>query len=61
MPLQLPPLQVTSGFVVVSTNTFTNIAVNVNYDQKDDSLWPVDGFIIPEKAIVKFKKIGWLI
>lgn len=61
LPSKNPPLQVTSGFVVVSTNTFTNIAVNVNYNQKDDTLWPVDGFIIPEKAIVKFKKIGWLV
>lgn len=61
LPSQNPPLQVTSGFVVVSADAFTNIAVNVNYNQKDDTLWPVDGFVIPEKAIIKFKRIGWLV
>jgi hypothetical protein len=61
MPAEIPPVQVTTGFVVHATGDFTNIAVNVNYNLKKNTLWQVDGFIIPEKAIIKFKKIGWLI
>jgi len=60
IPKEMPPIQATTGFVVSTTKKFTNIATNVNYNQKLNSLWPVDGFVIPEKAIFKFKKIGWL-
>ena len=56
-----PLLQVTCGFIVSAEATLTNIAVNVNFNPKDNSLWPVDGFVIPKKAIIKFKKIGWLV
>lgn len=59
-PEKMPPIQVTTGFVVSAKKNFTNIATNVNYNPKTNSLWPVDGFVVPEKAIIKFKKIGWL-
>ena len=60
LPTFPPPLQVTAGFIVVATNKYTNISTNVNYNRTTGGLWPVDGFVIPDKAIVKFRKIGWL-
>jgi len=60
LPEETPPLQVTTGFVVKATNDYTNIATNINYNQKTNRLWPIDGFVIPKKATEKFKKIGWL-
>lgn len=61
LPKEAPPVQVTTGFVVVATDEFTNISFNANYNLKENTLWPVDGFVIPERAIIKFKKIEWLI
>lgn len=50
----------TTGFVVAATSQYVNIATNVNYDSDTHELWPVDGFVIPEEAIIRFKKIGFL-
>lgn len=59
-PPGLPPLQLTTGFIIETNDEFTNIAMSVNYNPITRNLWPVDGFIIPKKAIVKFKLIGFL-
>lgn len=61
LPKEVPPIQTTTGFIIVATNEFTNIAVNTNYNLNENTLWPIDGFVVPKRAIVKFKKIGWLI
>ena len=58
VPATPPSLQATAGFIVSAVDAYTNIATNVNYGS-DGALWPVDGFVIPQKAIVSFKKIGW--
>ncbi|MCL5410389.1 MAG: hypothetical protein M1324_00855 [Patescibacteria group bacterium] len=60
LPAELPSLQLTTGFIMVANDDYTNIATNVWYDQKDGTIWPVDGFVIPEKATTKFRKIGLL-
>ena len=57
-PKGIPPLQLTSGLIISSNRRFTIIATNVNYNPRTKTLWPVDGFVIPEKAIVAFRKIG---
>ena len=54
----LPPTQLTAGFVMAATDEYVNIATNVDYDEKDKTIWPIDGFVIPKKAIVEFKRIG---
>jgi len=58
MPLDLPLPQLTTGFIVKTTNDYTFIATNVHYDKNTGMVSPVDGLIIPEKAIIEFKKIG---
>ena len=55
-PEKMPPMQVTTGFIVSTTKKFTNIATNVNYNPKSNSLWPIDGFVIPEKVIKNSEK-----
>ena len=60
LPKQTVPLQVTAGFIVKATNTYVNIATNVNYYPRTRGVWPVDGLVIPKKAIIKFRKIGFL-
>jgi hypothetical protein len=60
IPKQFPAPQLTAGFIVVSTDKYTNIATNVNYNQKSNNFYPADGFVIPEKIIIEFKKIGKL-
>lgn len=60
MPDNLPGPELTTGFILVSNDYFINIATNVNYNEKDDSFYPVDGFIIPKKTIIKLKEIGLL-
>lgn len=60
LPKELPQIQATTGFIVVANDEYTNIATNVRFDAKTNMLSPVDGFVIPEKATIKFKKIGFL-
>lgn len=57
-PLDVPLPQLTTGFIIQTNDEFTFIATNVGYDKVTGKLFPVDGFIIPEKAIIEFKKIG---
>ena len=57
MPPTNQPTQLTIGFIISTNRSFTNIATNVNYNLKTGELWPVDGFVIPNKAIIKFKKL----
>ena len=59
-PIEPQKLQATTGFIISATDEYTNIATNVRYDQNTKKLWPIDGFVIPAKAIVEFKKIGFL-
>ena len=57
LPDKFPHTQLTTGFVVVATDDFVNIATNVSYDEKDGTIWPIDGFVVPKKAITEFKRI----
>lgn len=59
-PSEPQKLQATTGFVISATDDYTNIATNVYYDRKTKQLQPIDGFVIPQKAIVEFKKIEYL-
>jgi hypothetical protein len=59
MPKEAPSAQHTTGFIVSTNASFTMIATNVTRDQRTGALSPVDGFVVPEKAIVRFKKIGF--
>lgn len=58
MPDALPLPQLTAGFIIQTNDKYTFIATNVAYDKKTHTLSAVDGFIIPEKAILEFKRMG---
>lgn len=58
LPREMPVPQVTAGFVISANEKFVNIATNAKYDKKNGKLWPSDGFLIPKKSIIKFKKYG---
>jgi len=60
LPDELPHAQLAVGFVMVATDDYMNIAMNVSYDETDDTIWPVDGLVIPQKTVVKFERIGLL-
>lgn len=60
LPKEKPPLQATTGFIIKATNEYINIATNVRFDSTTKKMWPIDGFVIPKKTVVKFKKIGFL-
>jgi len=57
-PKELPPLQLTAGFIIDSNDKFTNIAMNVHYNQKTGGIQTVDGFLIPKGAKIEFRRIG---
>lgn len=59
-PAEPQKLQVTTGFIISATDDYTNIATNVYYDRNTGQLKPIDGFVIPQAAIIEFKKIGYL-
>lgn len=51
--------RLTTGFMIATNNSFTHIATNVRYDCVTGKLQPIDGFFIPNKNIIEFKKIGY--
>ncbi|MEX2410131.1 MAG: hypothetical protein WD607_01960 [Candidatus Paceibacterota bacterium] len=58
---QKPPLPIlTVGFIIETNDEFTNIATDVKYNKKTEELEPSRGVLIPEKSIIKFKKISFL-
>ena len=57
-PENNPPVQLTAGFIVEATDDYTNISTNVNYNLKTGELNPVDGFVLPNKTTLNFKKMG---
>ena len=59
MPLKTPLPRLTVGFIVSTNKYFTHIATNIEYDEMKEIIYPIDGFLIPEKTIIKFKKIGY--
>ena len=58
IPSSFPNPRLTAGFVIETTDEYTFLATNVSYSS-DGQLSPVDGFVIPTKAIIEFKKIGF--
>lgn len=58
VPKELPTPQLTAGFILQTNDQYTFIATNVRYDKKNHTLSAVDGFIIPEKVILEFRKMG---
>ncbi len=59
LPEELLLLRLTTGFIIATNDNFTHIATNVTYDRATRKLQPVDGFFIPNKNIIEFKKIGY--
>ena len=59
LPSKMPLPRLTVGFIVSANKDFTHIATNIEYDAEKEKIYPVDGFLIPEKTIIKFKKIGY--
>ncbi len=57
LPQEFPKPRLTAGFIIETNDSHTFIATNVSYDELGEII-PVDGFVIPEKSIVEFKKIG---
>lgn len=60
IPKGLPLPQLTTGFVIKENKNFLNIATNVGFNKRTNLLELKDGFLIPRKTILKFKKIGYL-
>ena len=58
LPKELPLPQLTLGFVIETNEAFTHIATTVRYDTSTHTLQALDGILIPEKAIINFRKIG---
>jgi hypothetical protein len=58
LPKELPSPQLTAGFIIEANDEFVFIATNVDYYAETREVSPVDGFIIPKKTIIEFKKIG---
>ncbi|MEA1929375.1 MAG: hypothetical protein U9M92_00600 [Patescibacteria group bacterium] len=60
LPKEIPLPSITSGFIISESAEFVNIATNVDYDEKTNTVSPVNGFLIPRKSIIEFKKVGYL-
>lgn len=58
LPEALPAPRLTTGFIIETNDEYTLIATNVAYNNETGEITPVDGFVILEKAILEFKKIG---
>lgn len=58
LPKELPLPQLTMGFIIAANEEFTNIAMSVKYDSATGRLWPVDGFVVPKKAQIKFLRLA---
>ena len=58
LPDSVPDEQLTAGFIVETTDDYTNIATNVRYNPGTTELQRVDGLVIPEKTIIEFRRIG---
>lgn len=58
IPKEIPLPRLTAGWLLKTNKEFTFIATNVGYNEKDHTLEAVDGFVIPEKVILEFRKIG---
>ena len=58
--LNVPPTpRLTCGFIIETNDEFTNIACSVSYNKETGEIIPADGFIIPDKAIIDFRKIDF--
>lgn len=51
VPSKEPLTTVTCGFIVEKTERYIHIATNIKDD--DQEIIPVDGFLIPNEAIIK--------
>lgn len=60
LPKELPLPQLTTGLVIEENDNFLNLATNTSFNKKIKNLEPRDGFLIPRKTILKFKKLGYL-
>ncbi len=58
LPEETPHPHLTSGFVIETNDLFTFIATNVSYNKETSMITPIDGMVIPSKAIIEFRKIG---
>jgi len=56
-PTELPLLTLTAGFIISTNKKFTNICTSASYE--NGKLIPKDGFLVPNKAIVDFRKIDY--
>jgi hypothetical protein len=56
LPDYSPSVQITDGFIVKETDKYINVAVNVKYSPEEKGYWPIDGFVIPKKTILKIKR-----
>ncbi len=59
LPNELPPIEITTGIIISKNKRFINITTNFDWHTKN-KLRPHDGFLIPQKTILKIKKVGYL-
>lgn len=56
---EIPPPQLTCGFLIEKNKDFVNLAVNSYYTEEERRIELIDGFIIPVGTIIKIKKVGF--
>jgi len=60
LPRENPLPRLTVGFIIESDDDLTFIATNVAHDSESGTISPIDGFVIPNKSIIKFEKVAYL-
>ena len=58
-PSEIPNPRLTVGYIIETTEEYTFISTNIDYDIKNKKIIPIDGFVIPRSLIINFKKIGY--
>ncbi len=56
LPIGHPLPTLTVGYIYSKNRKFTNISTSFSY--KNEVIIPKDGFLIPNKSIIKISKIG---
>lgn len=57
IPAVLPPINIATGFIIEETAEYLNIASNIEYNKEDATITPMEGVLIPCKAILRFERL----
>jgi len=51
-------LRTTVGFIIEAKKDYIKIATNIVFNESDQNMELIDGFIIPKRAIISKKRVG---